>query len=198
MTEPKSRKGNGVKNLADLRSRCRIDAITDCWNWSLCVSLPRGTLTPVTYIAAGILDNDKARVMTAVRAAWQLAGNSLRQDQFVYRYECKARLCINPAHCRVGTRTEMFKAISDTGRNKGSPARAAQNMANRRSMMISVERVRAAEAMFADGIKQKDVRAALRLSSESAAAIRNGLHPHSTGRSHLVVGASVFNMARTK
>ena len=198
MTKPKTRKGSGVKNLADLRSRCRIDIITGCWNWGLCVSLPRGTLTPVTYIAAGILGNDKDRTMPAVRAAWQLAGNRLRPDQVVYRYECMAHLCINPAHCRAGTRTEMFKALAATGRHKGNPARAAQNLKNRKSMMIPVDRVQAAEAMFADGVMQKDVRVALGLSSSSAAAIRKGLHPHSTGRTHLVVGASVFNMARTK
>ena len=122
----------------------------------------------------------------------------MRPDQVVYRYECMAHLCINPAHCRAGTRTEMFKALAATGRHKGNPARAAQNLKNRKSMMIPVDRVQAAEAMFADGVMQKDVRVALGLSSSSAAAIRKGLHPHSTGRTHLVVGASVFNMARTK
>ena len=198
MKEKKTRNGKGVKNLSDLRSRCRIDAFTECWNWGLCISLPRCTMTPVIHIAAGILGNNKSRTMPAARAAWQLAGNSVMKDQVVYRYNCKAQLCINPEHCRVGTRFEMGKDIAATGRNKGNPARAAQNLANRKSMIVSVDLVRAAEAMFSEGALQKNVSAKLRISGSSAAAIRKGIHPNSAGRSHLVAGASVFNMAKAK
>lgn len=183
----------GVRTLEDLRDRCRIDDITGCWIWSLCCAMPRGCPTPLTHLRAGLVGNDRDANIPAARAAWLLAGNKLKPGQLVWRHACKAGLCINPEHCRAGTRREMHAAIADSGRNKGSPIRAVINAKNRLPMMIPAETVRRAEAMFAVGDLQKTVREALGMSQLTAASIRKGLHPHSAGRQRLLRGASVFS-----
>lgn len=186
--------GRGVQTLADLRDRCRIDDITGCWLWSLCCSTPRGGITPLTHIGAGLVGNASDVTMPAARVAWMLAGNKLKPGNLVWRHVCKAGLCINPDHCRVGTRRDMHAAIAGSGRNKGSPIRAVTNAKNRLLMMTPPEAVRRAEVMFAGGEMQKTVRAELGIGQLTAAAIRKGLHPHSAGRQRLVRGASVFSL----
>lgn len=88
----------------------------------------------------------------------------------------------------------MHKAIAASGRLRGDPVRAAVNARNRASLLTPREIVLQAEAMFAAGCLQKDVRAALGLCGATAARIRRGVHPHSSARHGLLRGASVFTL----
>lgn len=193
--DPRRKRFDGVRTLSDIRDRCRIDAETGCWNWSLATSTPRGCLTPVVHLAAGALSQgQKSSTMTTVRAAWLLSGKTLPDGHVVWRQVCAAGLCVNPAHCRSGTRPEMHAAVAATGRNRGLPERAACNAISRLRMVTPIDRVRQAEAMFAAGRLQKEVREVIGMSQKTAAAIRQGTHPHSAGRQLLVRGASVFSL----
>lgn len=184
----------GVRDLQGILDRCRVDDLTGCWLWSLAVITPRGSTTPVAYLPPGVLGRDKAQTMSAAKAAWLLSGRSLPAGHVVWRHVCADAMCVNPAHCRSGTRAQMGSEISATGRNQGDPKRAAICARNRMSVVKPAATVREAEAMFARGCLQRDVRAALGISQATAAAIRRGTHPHSAGRQHLVRDASIFTL----
>lgn len=185
----------GVTSLECLRQRCRIDDVTGCWVWSMAVANASTTPTPVVHIAPGAKGLVKGgAVVTAPRAAWLLAGNTLEPGQVVYRLVCGNSRCINPEHCRTGTRAQMQAAIAATGRNRGRPERRVINAKSRASQLVPVEKVRQAEALFAAGVMQKDVRERLSLSQKAAAAIRKGVHPNCVNGQRVVRGASVFNL----
>lgn len=189
----------GVRSLADLKDRCRIDDETGCWLWTLAVCVARGGVVPMAHIPAGVFAPvPKGGTMPAPRLAWLMSGQKLQPGQVVWRQVCTGGRCIRPDHCRTGTRTEMHAAVAATGRNRGKPERAAINTLARQRMVKSVDVVRKAEAMFSDGRLQKDVRAVLGLSQRTASSIRQGRHPHSVGRQRVVRGASVFNLADSR
>lgn len=193
--DQRRKRNDGVQTLADLRNRCRIDDETGCWEWAMAAISPRGSIVPIVHLGRGALGADpsvKQNNMPAARAAWLMAGNLLPAGHIVWRHVCAAGLCINPGHCRAGTRSQMHAAVAATGRNKGKPDRRAINARNRLGMVTAVEVVRKAEAMFADGVLQRDVRKALGMAQETAARIRKGQHVHSAGKQMLVRGASVF------
>lgn len=195
MTDPDQRKKreDGVRTLADIRSRCVISAETGCWLWSMATITPRGGVTPVVHLASGALGQAvHSSNMPAARAAWLLAGNAIPPGHVVWRHLCAGGLCINPAHCRAGTRTQMHAGVAATGRNRGRPERAVVNAINRLAMTTAVEVVREVEAMFAAGTLQKEIRERFGLAQKTAASIRLGQHTHSAGRQRLVRGASVF------
>lgn len=179
------------RTLQFLKDRCRIDTETGCWLWSMGAFISGSSVTPVVHLPRQVGDS-KYTTTPAAREAWKLAGKPLAPKHVVWRHVCSSGLCINPDHCRAGTRTQMLAAVAATGRNRGKPERAVVNTLSRMKMVKPVELVRQAEAMFAAGMLQKDVRAALSLSQKTAAAIRLGQHPHSAGRQNLVRGASVF------
>ena len=196
MADTRRKRQDGVRTLLDLRERCVIDQETGCWLWRGAMSRGRGQPTSRVWLPSDAKAEGAGTVMVAARAAWILAGKPLQAGQVVWRSQCTRSDCINPHHGAAGTRPEMHAAFVADGRLRGDPWRAVVNAKNRRSTILPVEKVRAAEAMFAAGATHKEVRAALGMSSETAARIRDGLHPHSAGRQRVVANASVFNMAR--
>lgn len=195
MTKPTTKPAGGVRTLADLRDRCTIDDETGCWNWSLAVATSRGGVIPMVHLAAGVLPGvDRQSTVPAARAAWLLSGRTLAPGHVVYRHVCEAKRCINPKHCAAATRPDALAAVAATGRNRGKPQRQVSTALARRCMAKPVDVVRRAEEMFAAGVMQKDVRAQLKLSQKTAAAIREGRHMHSAGRQGVLRGASVFTL----
>lgn len=185
------------RTLQDLKDRCRIDGETGCWLWSMATMVSGSSVVPVVHLPRQGGDRSKYTTTPAAREAWKLAGKSLPSGHVVWRHVCSGGLCINPDHCRAGTRSQMLAGVASTGRNRSKPERAAVNTRSRMLMVKPVEVVRQAEAMFAAGVLQKDVRTALSLSQKTAASIRLGQHPHSAGRQNLVRGASVFTLGRS-
>ena len=192
--KPATPNRGGVRTLQDLMLRCTVDDETGCWLWAMAAVNPRGAVTPMVHVAAGVAGQAVGATIPAARVAWLLSGRRLEPGHVVWRHVCGSGMCINPEHCRAGTRSTALKAVAATGRNRGKPERAAKNALARLRMVKPVDVVRQAEAMFAEGKLQKVVRAELGLSQKTAAAIRQGLHPHSSGRQHLVRGASVFSL----
>lgn len=194
MTDTRTKSAGGVRTLQDLKDRCRVDTETGCWLWSMATMTSGSSIVPVVHLPRDGGDRSKHTTTPAAREAWKLAGKPLERGQVVWRHVCSVGLCINPAHCRAGTRTEMLAGVAATGRNRGKPERAACNTRARMRMVKPIDVVRQAEAMFAAGKLQKEVRAELGLSQKTAAAIRLHRHPHSAGRQLLVRGASVFTL----
>lgn len=193
MTDTRRKRQDGVRTLEDLRIRCVIDAETGCWLWRGAMSRgERGQ--PTTRVWLPPQPGTAARTMTAPRAAWLLAGKQLQPGHVVWRKHCTRGDCINPHHGAAGTRPQMHAAIVASGRLRGDPRRAAINARNRASTLLPVETVRRAERMYAAGAMQKEVRAALGISANSAAQIRKGLHPNCSGQVRAVANASVFTM----
>lgn len=192
---PASRHMGGVRTLSDLRDRCRIDSETGCWLWTMAVCTARGGVIPMAHIPAGVFKPvPNGGTIPAPRLAWLMSGRALQPGQVVWRQVCSSGLCIRPEHCRAGTKAEMHAAVAATGRNRGKPQRAAINALARMSMVKPIEVVRQAEALFAEGKLQKEVREALSLSQRTASAIRQGLHPNSAAGQRVVRGASVFTL----
>ncbi len=70
-----------IRTLEDLRGRCVIDDITGCWNWG---GTYHGKL-PTARVCAGVGGlQEKSRNMSAMRAAWILAGKDVAPRQNVY------------------------------------------------------------------------------------------------------------------
>lgn len=191
---------DGVRTLDDIRGRCWVNDLTGCWEWRGALSRSNTrSVSPTTRVWLPDAEQvGSGRIVTASRAAWLLAGHSLPDDHVVWRSVCGSSQCVNPAHCSAGTRQQMHAAIAASGRLRDKPHRRAVNARNRLRMVTPLETVREAEAMFARGEMQKTVVAQLRMTAETAALIRKGLHPHSAGRLQVVRGASVFNLGATR
>lgn len=193
MTDLRSKRKDGVRTLADLRSRCVISDETDCWIWRGATSRRRNAKgNPSGQPAGRVWLPDTGKAETTVRASWLLSGRSLGPGEVVWHHRCTEPLCINPDHCRAGTKQRMYAAMIADGRLRGNPRRAAVNARNRSVQLLPVETVRKAEAMFAAGAMQKTVRAELCICPGVAARIRKGLHPHCSSAQRVIYGASVF------
>lgn len=182
----------GIRNVDDIKARCVIDDIAGCWVWKGgCTRDSKGyTFNPAIHIPPGVL-GEKRQVTTGQKAMWLLLGRRLNPGYVVYR-DCLNALCLCPSHLRSGTRSAMLKFVSDSGKNKGKPDRILVCERNRQHMLTPVEKVRAAERMFADGAMQKTVAEELKIDGTTARNIRLGNHPHSAGRLQGVRQASAF------
>ena len=85
-----------------------------CVNWT-------GPLNNAGYGMLGFKRDLEPRskskgMMTAHRAAWQLANNSAIPDGKWIIHSCHNRTCINPDHLSVGTRPEKRAAMARDGR----------------------------------------------------------------------------------
>lgn len=193
-----SRAPSGVRTLEDIKQRCVIDDETGCWLWRGAMSSRgsrrNGVPTLRVWMPDGLPGSERPTLATAARAAWLLSGREIQAGHVVWRRNCACSECVNPEHGAASARSTMHSAIAASGRLRGDPVRAAINARNRTSLLTPRDVVQQAEAMFAAGYLQRDVRAALGLAPRTAARIRRGLHPHSSAHQHLVRGASVFTL----
>lgn len=185
----------GPTSVSDIKDRCRIDSETGCWNWAWGLSGKPGFPIPMTHLGVGVCGMTKVSTTPAYRAAWLLSGKPIEKGQVIYRDCCNA-LCCNPAHLKIGQRSDMYAHYAATGRNKGQPHRLIACAKNREKMMVSPERVRQVEEMLAQGMLQKDIKVAMQMCGYTVRKIREGRHPNcsSSTAQRLVRGASIFNM----
>ena len=108
----------GIRSLDDLRDRCRVDADTGCWNWSMAISenAPR--------VWAWNPDTGRCQAMRGTTAAWRIAGKPIPPKCIVYR-TCSSIPCCNPEHMRCGTKVEAGAFFAASGRLKGDPVARA-------------------------------------------------------------------------
>lgn len=106
-----------MKSLVDrLRDRCRIEPATGCWVWKQSTG---GGKQPVVEIAE--LGN---RTRNARRLMYLLAVGQLTEHRLVTT-TCGDERCINPAHLKSISRSELNRKIART-RVRSGPARKKQ------------------------------------------------------------------------
>lgn len=179
---------SGNHTLEDLRQRCFVDDITGCWIWR---GAHRRKL-PRVRVGAGVGGlSEPTRNMSAMRAAWLLAGKEVAPGQNVYHAHCDNRSCVNPAHLAAGTALD---------RNRAAAARGSHNDVSRLSKLakfraehtLPADLVKAvAGAIHDDGMTCKQAAAKFGVRYEMAKIIRRGQHAHQ--RAPVLRGASVFS-----
>lgn len=190
--DQRRKRADGVRKLADIKARCRIDGA--CWRWALAMSdngKHASTRTARVHIPPGVLRPTKY-CTSAGRAAWLLSGKPLADGQVVWRTCCHDDCCA-PAHLMAGTKAEEGAWMAANGHRRGDPRRAAVNMLNvARTQAVSAEIVASvAQQLAAGGVLQREVAAQWGLHLATVNKIARGKHLHQRGA---VRGSSVFNL----
>jgi hypothetical protein len=187
--------GNGVRTLEDIRLRCRVDEITGCWLWSLCIGTGG---TPKVGLPAGVM-GEREQVMSTAKASWLLSGRKLQAGQVVWRAHCGDHRCVNPQHCVALSRADMRKACGESNREKGSLKRAASNRAVAAAQAVKPDVVAEVEKRLKQGKKQREIAAELTVSRDTVHRISSGKHVFSAGRTApLLRASSVFTWGMTE
>lgn len=110
MSHPHGTYLGGIRTVADLRERCYVDDDSGCWHWRLGGSCG----WPRVHIP-----HPKTGVKTAMRgrraALVLLRGKDLNAGQIAFAIDaCESKDCVNPAHCRSGTKATWGKSIAGT------------------------------------------------------------------------------------
>jgi hypothetical protein len=118
-----------MRTLEDVRGRCRIDAITRCWEWT---GASHKGIARVYAPDWTILDG-ALRPQAGRRGVWHIQnpGKGLPSGWRVYG-TCDIDLCLNPAHAEAGPAKAQGAQIAQSGRYKGQMARILANRANGR------------------------------------------------------------------
>lgn len=167
----------GIRDIEDLRQRCRVCDETGCWHWGL--AIVQG-VPSVHFVLNGKRMKQRGR-----RAAILLSGRSIPKGHVVFAKDiCKSDDCVNPDHSRSGNRNASGAALAASGKVKGLPTKIK---ASRESWK---KRKKITEEMAVE----------IRASDESAYKLskRLGISTYAiwackVGRSHKPQGASVFN-----
>lgn len=108
----------GVRSVAALMDRCRVDPITGCWIWALSkhAGIPRVHL---------VLPDGSKHTQRGRRAALMLKhGCELPSGRFVWQTSsCNSIDCVNPDHARSGSRKQWGAWVAQDGRLKGLPTK---------------------------------------------------------------------------
>lgn len=121
MPHPTGTHLGGIRTVEDLRLRCRVDEDTGCWHWGLSISQGAPKVHLVTP------DTGVYRIMRGRRAALYLQrGHDLRPQRYAFaRPSCTSIDCVNPEHCRSGSRAQHGAWLRASGRVKDLPTKAA-------------------------------------------------------------------------
>lgn len=183
------RKCSGIRSLEDLRIRCVIDDVTECWIYPTVEAVdPRARV----WLPPDVVNEEKGRTLTIRKAAWILAGKKLPKGHLVYGHVCVRLDCANPEHSRAASRANMGAAQAKSGRMKGDPARAITNRRNFLKQALPMERIAEVKALLSQGLQNKQVAERLDLHPTTVSRIRKGTHV----RMRSVGVASVFDLAR--
>jgi hypothetical protein len=174
----------GIRTVEDLRKRCRVDAFSGCWHWGL--AIVQGS--PSVHFKAP--DSGEKRKMRGRKAALYLQrGHDLPAGHLAWAVVgCNSTDCVNPAHCRSGTKPQWGQAMASSGEWRGMP-----------SKLLAARK--AAKVRWANQTLTSEVRREIRESTESTRAIasRLGVSQFSVWASRVgkygqetVAGSSVF------
>lgn len=171
----------GVWSVAALRDRCRINPDTGCWHWSLYLD---GN-TPMVHVRIGGISR-KCRGRSAAVALTR--GAFLAPGELAWAHpQCKARDCVNPAHCKSGTKAQWGADLAASGRLKHNPAKVrASREIGRKRRALTDEQV---AFVRSSDLSNVALAKSFGVSDTLIAAVRKGdRYP-----GHQVRGASVFS-----
>lgn len=135
--------------LEDIKGRCHIDEITECWVWRGATSDKIGgsALIPRVYGPNFTRDptGNTKTVQTGNRAVWHaLTGKPIPAGYRVFkRVICTNSLCLNPDHLRCGTAKQWGQSMATKGTWKGQAARISANRAIGRSLSVITDEIAA-------------------------------------------------------
>lgn len=131
----------GLRTIEDLRDRCMVDEDSGCWHWRGCIHQGR----PLVWFRL----NGKKYRTRGRRAAVLLSGRTIKPGHETYATDnCWSDDCVNPAHCRTGSREKMFAWMVATGRSRSIVKIAKATMrclARRKLTMAQAEAVRTSD-----------------------------------------------------
>lgn len=181
-------RNDGVRTLEDIRLRCYVDPITDCWHWRMQMD---GTCGRVNTVLDG-----KRRNTTARRAAVILSGRAVQAHQAVWRAVCcESEDCCNPEHASVGSRKQMVKHLAFRGTYR-TPAHAAARLVGLQKIHAAVGGVMSeskACAILVSPLQDKEAAAEFGVSIRAVQDIRNRRKWKNVAPLPV---ASVFDLAR--
>jgi hypothetical protein len=90
--------------LAFIKSRCRIDPRTECWDWA----------NYITKSGYGRMSIDGVSKWVH-RVVWELVNGAISPRKRVY-HDCDNRTCCNPEHLLCGTQLQIIRAAKSKGR----------------------------------------------------------------------------------
>ena len=124
----------GIRTLEDLRLRCvcREDE-DDCWH----LRSARGRPMPKDRVHCVAVHGQKGNT-TATRAAWALAGKTLRDGQVVRRV-CGSYDCVNPEHLCQGLRAEVSRKTAADGKFRSAEQLAPLAATRKRHTKVTPE-----------------------------------------------------------
>lgn len=164
----------GVQTLDDIRARCRIDDESGCWVWTGAFSDRR---TPTVSLSPGVL-RERRFTMSAIRAAFLLAGRRVTAGQLVYRTPlCPTAACCNPEHHKAGTAQDASRAAVQRGTYK-TVQRNALLQTNRLRQAVHIDKVRAIEAFLREGNPATLASAQFGVCVDTCREIARGRHFH--------------------
>lgn len=176
----------GIRTLQDLKDRCIVDEVTECWHWTMSVfaGSPRIHMwTP---------DTGKRISARGRRAALYLQrGQDLPPKNVAFaRTCCTNPLCVNPDHARSGTKVQWGAYLSKSGRIKGLPSKCAASRRgwDKRGRTLTPEMV--AQIRGRGDESTRSVAERLGISQYAVWSVDNNLTHRPVMR-----GASVFHLA---
>jgi hypothetical protein len=175
----------GIRTLEDLKRWCEVDQLTECWH---CTYSLRDGLPNVRFIAP---DLGIRKQFAGRRAAlWLRDGHDIRSGFIAFaKRHCKSLDCVNPDHCRAGTRAEWGESQKTKGRMKHSASKVAKcRLAVRSRSKFTWEDIRTIRA--AEGTN-KQLAKVWGCSPSTIGQIKR----HDTWRSEGLAGSSIFAMA---
>lgn len=177
----------GLSTIEDVRERCYIDVLTECWHWRGSMKVdPKGRRVPCMWVFDTA--RDKFRTMSGPMAVLELTGRRTPEMDRGWR-TCLCDDCVNPAHIAGGTIDDWGAWIRANGVWKNSPARvvAGRKAARARSTLTieQVQKVRAAESTV-EGAR------ILGITESHASKIRLG----KVWADGIAPGCSVFSLGR--
>lgn len=136
MSHPHGAYLGGIRTIEDLRQRCRVDDLSGCWHWSLCITqgMPK-----VHFVLNGKRGCSRGR-----KAALLLSGKEVKPGHVVFAIrKCTSDDCVNPEHSRSDNRKNHGSYLRASGKAK-TPAKSAaarENILHHRAK-ITMEKAR--------------------------------------------------------
>ena len=117
-----SAEGQDTMTLDDIKGRCVIDEITDCWIF-------KGAISDKRYTRVWAPNHNKPgspmQSIPGKRAVWYVTtGQAIPQGHRVFSKKCTRPDCLNPDHIACGPAAEWGKQLTRSGIYKGKASRS--------------------------------------------------------------------------
>lgn len=125
----------GIRTVEDIRARCFVDECTDCWHWRQAISQGSPSIHFVTPQGKRVKMRGRRAALLLQRGHDLLPGHAACATAV-----CESLDCVNPDHCRSGTRQQIGEAHRRSGRAKAqAKTEAARAQAEKRRKLKAAQ-----------------------------------------------------------